>query len=250
MKTHIGTIVICFLLAIVSASAATGTADRIIQRVEDNLNGKTAVMNLAMIVKTSRTERTIKMETYGIGKEKSFIKITYPKKDHGITFLKIDNQMWQYVPRIEKIIKIPASMMLQSWMGSDFTNDDLVKESSIADDYEKRLLSEDDKEYSIELLPFAEAAVIWGRIVMQVSKEFFLPTTVYYYDEDNELVRVLHYTDIKDFSGKMYPSRWVVDPKTGDKVGHQTVIEISAAVFDQEIDKDYFTKRALKRFSE
>jgi len=250
MKTHIGTIVICVLLTVISASAATETADRIIQRVEDNLNGKTAEMDLAMIVKTKRTERTMKMESYGIGKEKSFIKITYPKKDYGITFLKVDNQMWQYVPRIEKVIKIPASMMLQSWMGSDFTNDDLVKESSIADDYEKRLLSEDDKEYSIELLPFAEAAVVWGRIVMQVSKEFFLPTTVYYYDEDNELVRVIHYTDIKDFSGKMYPSRWIVDPKTEDKVGHQTVIEISEAVFDREIDKAYFTKRALKRFSE
>ena len=128
------------------SSGADERAETIIQRVEDNLNGKTANLKISMIVRTKRTERTVKMESYSRGSDKSFIKITYPKKDQGITFLKIDNEMWQYVPRIEKTIKIPASMMLQSWMGSDFTNDDLVKESRMSEDYDSELTFEGMRE--------------------------------------------------------------------------------------------------------
>ncbi len=237
------------LISSVVCHAAPPTTDEIIKKIEDNLNGKTAFMKIAMIVKTKRATRTIKMESYGIGKEKSFIKITYPKKDNGITFLKVEKQMWQYVPRIEKTIKIPASMMLQSWMGSDFTNDDLVKESSISDDYHSKMLNEDDKRYEIELIPKEDAAVVWGRIIMEIDKEIYLPSAVSYYDEDDVLVRILYYNEVKNFGGKLYPSRWVVDPKTEEKIGHQTIMEIDDAVFDREIDENYFTKRALKRFS-
>lgn len=238
------------LMAAVVCHGTTPTTDEIIQRIEDNLNGKTASMKIVMIVKTKRTERTIKMESFSIGKEKSFIKITYPKKDNGVTFLKVDKQMWQYVPRIEKTIKIPASMMLQSWMGSDFTNDDLVRESSISDDYHSKMIKEDDRHYEIELMPKEDAAVIWGRIVMRIDKEIYLPSSVSYYDEDDVLIRVLHYNDIKDFGGRLYPSRWVVDPRTEEKAGHQTIMEVDDVVFDEEIDESYFTKRALKRFSQ
>ncbi len=224
-------------------------ADEIIKKIEDNLNGKTAFLKIAMVVKTKRTQRTIKMDSYSVGNEKSFIKITYPKKDRGITFLKVDDQMWQFVPRIEKTIKIPASMMLQSWMGSDFTNDDLVKDSSLSDDYDKKIVRECEKTWDIELLPREEAAVVWGRIVMHVNKALFLPTSVDYYDEDGALIRVLHYNDVKQFGDRLYPSRWVVEPKDEEKAGHETIIEVADAVFDQEISGSYFTKRALKRYS-
>jgi outer membrane lipoprotein-sorting protein len=237
------------LSAAVVCHAATLTANEIIKKIEDNLNGKTAAMKIVMTVKTRRTERTIKMESYSVGKEKSFIQITYPQKDQGITFLKVDNAMWQYVPRIEKTIKIPASMMLQSWMGSDFTNDDLVRESSISDDYDGKITKEDDKHYEIELIPKEDAAVVWGRIVMTIDRAIYLPTAVSYYDEDGTLIRALHYEAIKKFGEKLYPSRWVVAPRTEDKIGHQTIIEIDDVVFDEEIDASYFTKRALKRFS-
>ena len=224
-------------------------ADTIVQQVEQNLNGRTAVMELTMVVKNRRSERTMKMKSYSIGREKSFIKILYPGKDKGITFLKVDNAMWQYVPRIEKTIKIPASMMLQSWMGSDFTNDDLVRESSISEDYSARLLTEDDREYSLELIPREEAAVVWGRIVMAVSKTYVLPTTVRYYDEENMLIRELSYTDVRSFGDRYYPTRWLMQPRAPEKVGNETRIEISGAVFDGEVSKSYFTKRALERYS-
>ena len=218
--------------------------------VEDNLNGETAYMKISMTVKTRRTERTMKMESYSIGNEKSFIRINYPRKDKGVTFLKVDKAMWQYVPRIERVIKIPASMMLQSWMGSDFTNDDLVRESSISEDYTLKLLAETDTDYEVELNPRDEAPVVWGRLVMTISKEYLLPTKVRYFDEDNQPVRVLYYRDMKQFGEKNYPSLWVMENETEDKAGNQTIMEIDEAVFDQPIDDKYFTKRALKQFSQ
>ena len=249
-KVFVLFLAIFFLLpAEVRCLATTITPDEIIQKIEENLNGETAYMKIVMIVKTKRTERTIKMESYSVGKEKSFIKIIYPGKDKGITFLKVDKQMWQYVPRIEKTIKIPASMMLQGWMGSDFTNDDLVRETSLSDDYFTKLVNEDDQHWQIELVPKEEAAVVWGRIVMKVDKKLYLPTLVSYYDEDDILIRVMHYSEVKSYGDRFYPSRWVVDPKTEEKAGHQTIMEVSDAVFDGEIDASYFTKRALKRFS-
>ncbi|MCI5144669.1 MAG: outer membrane lipoprotein-sorting protein [Candidatus Electrothrix sp. AR3] len=222
----------------------------IIKRVEDNLNGTSAVMKITMTVKTKRAQRTMKIESRAQGKEKSFIKIFYPRKDKGITFLKINNTMWQYVPRIEKTIKIPASMMLQSWMGSDFSNDDLVRESSISEDYTWKLLEETEKVYSIELRPKEEAAVVWGKIIMEISKQYYLPTKVYYFDEDDVLIRELSYSEVKPFGQRFYPTKWFMLPKEPEKAGHETIMEISEAVFDGEIDKSYFTKRALKRYSD
>ena len=243
-------LILCILFSLALAGYGWALeADDIIKRVEDNLNGETAFMKITMKVKTARSERTLKMESWSIGKEKSFIKINYPLKDKGITFLKIENVMWQFVPRIEKIIKIPSSLMMQSWMGSDFTHDDLIKESSISDDYHKKILVENESGYEIELLPLEDAPVVWGRIVMTISKEHFLPVKVRYFDEDGAEVRVLHYLDVKHFGERVYPSRWLMQPLDEHKAGHQTIVEISDALFDREISESYFTKRALKKYS-
>ncbi len=237
-----------FFLSLAVHSFALSAED-IIKKVEDNLNGETADITMSMEVHTKSSKRTVKLQSLSIGKEKTFIKILYPKKDYGITFLKLDNTMWQYVPRIERIIKIPASMMLQSWMGSDFTNDDLVKESSIADDYYQKLLKEDEASCKIELVPKEDAAVVWGKVVMDITKEYYLPLKVEYYDEEGILSRVLHYKEIKNFQNRFYPSSWELIPTTEDKKGHKTLITIEDAVFDKDISPEYFSKRGLKRYS-
>lgn len=241
-----------FLLVWFTALADPASAEdgeSIITKVVHNLNGETAIMEIEMVIKTSRVQRSMRMKSYSQGQEKSFIKVLYPKKDTGITFLKINNTMWQYVPRIEKIIKIPSSMMLQSWMGSDFTNDDLVKESSLKDDYNVRLLQETADSFQLELQPKIDAAVVWGKIMMVVSKKYYLPQTVSYFDEDGILVRKLLYTDVQAFGTRFYPSRWVMTPKSSEKKGHETRITVLSAIFDSSINEDYFSKRALKRFS-
>lgn len=242
----------CFLLLLfltIVSPARADNADEVIKKVEDNLNGESAILHLTMKVTTGRSTRTMKMESYSVGAEKSFIKITYPGKDAGITFLKIDNSMWQYVPRIEKIIKIPASMMLQSWMGSDFTNDDLVKESSLSEDYTVSIIEENDSGFQLKLTPKEDAPVVWGSIIMQVSKQYYLPGKVDYYDEDGEQVRTLIYSDIKQFNDRYYPTSWLMTPFHPDKKGHSTAVEISYGLFDTDIKASYFTKQALKRFS-
>ncbi len=237
------------LFSILTITLTAQTSSEIIKKVEENLNGKTAYMKFTMIVKTSRYERKMQMQSWSEGNDKSFIKITYPKKDEGITFLKIDGQMWQYVPKIERTIKIPSSMMLQSWMGSDFTNDDLAKESSILDDYNHKLVEQNNTVFSIELLPKEDAAVVWGKVVMQVSKEYLLPLNTLYYDEDDLLIRTLKYKKFKKLSDRIYPTYWEMKPQTKDKKDHQTIVIVEEAEFDKEIDSSYFSKRALKRYS-
>ncbi|MCI5224270.1 MAG: outer membrane lipoprotein-sorting protein [Candidatus Electrothrix sp. AR4] len=249
MKRTILWLVGLLLVALPMTSAADEMAD-IIKKVEENLNGKTAEMKLTMKVETKRAERTMKMQSWSVGKDKSFIKILYPGKDKGVTFLKLDNSMWQYVPRIEKTIKIPASMMLQSWMGSDFSNDDLVRESSISEDYTVKLLGQTDEVFTAELLPNEEAAVVWGKIVMEISKQYYLPTKVRYFDEEGILIRELAYTEVKPFGERFYPTEWIMEPKEPEKEGHRTFIQISDAVFDGQVSESYFTKRALKRYSD
>ena len=240
---------LALLVLLSSTPVRAEEAAQIIRQVEENLNGKTAVMTMTMDVSTSRTQRRMTMESYSIGNDKFFIRILYPGKDKGITFLRVHSTMWQYVPRIEKTIKIPASMMLQSWMGSDFTNDDLVKESSLSKDYTTSLLAENKDGYRLELVPKDEAAVVWGKIIMEVSRQYLLPTRVHYFDEDGVLVRELFYSDVRAFGKRFYPVSWTMVPKETEKADHKTVITISRAVFDAKVNKAYFTKRALKRFS-
>lgn len=237
------------LSLLISLSLFGYDAAAIIKKVEDNLNGKSAVMEFSMTITTKRGDRTMKMKSWAVGTKKSFIKISYPKKDRGITFLKLDTNMWQYVPKIEKTIKIPSSMMGQSWMGSDFTNDDMVKEDSISKDYRAKLLEENDKEYVLELIPTEDAAVVWGKIIFKVSKKYILPKEAIYYDEDGVATRVIYYKDVRKKRDRFYPHRWEIVPLTEEKKGRKTIVEVLSAEFDTEISSSYFTKRALKRYS-
>jgi outer membrane lipoprotein-sorting protein len=237
---------ICFLLLFALPLLAI-TADEIIRNVEHNLQSDSGYSMITMTVTTGRGERTVKLESWNAGNEKSFIKILYPKKDRGITFLKIERVMWQYVPKIEKTIKIPASMMMQSWMGSDFTNDDMVKESSIVKDYHTKVASEDERIYTLKLIPKEDAAVVWGKIVMEVEKEHFVPLKALYYDEDNVLQRTLYYKAVRKITDRYLPT--VMELQPAGKSGNKTVVTMDEVDFDAAIEASRFTKNALTRYS-
>lgn len=234
-------------IAIFSISLFAFNANEIIKNVQHNIQSDSGYSQVSMIVKTSRGDRTMKMESWNRGNEKSFIKIVYPKKDNGITFLKVDTTMWQYVPKIEKTIKIPSSMMMQSWMGSDFTNDDMSKESSIVDDYNPKLISEDMQNYTLTLTPKLDAAVVWGKIIMTVQKENFIPLKAIYYDEDGVKKRVLEYSEVKLIGSRYYPTVMTLIPL--DKKNNKTVVTMDNINFDITIDDSRFTRSALKRYS-
>lgn len=223
------------------------TPQQIIKNVEHNLQSDSGYSRITMVVTTSRGKRTVKLQSWNKGNEKSFMKILYPKKDRGITFLKIDNVMWQYVPKIEKTIKIPSSMMMQSWMGSDFTNDDMVKESSIVKDYHTELTAEEEDKYVLTLIPKEDAAVVWGKIIMEVDKEHFVPLKAVYYDEDDVRQRVLYYKAVEKIGDRYYPAVMELQPALKRK--NKTVVRMEDVDFDATIESSRFTKSALTRYS-
>jgi len=222
-------------------------ADDIIKKVDNNMRGESVYMKMTMRIKSLRHERTIKMQTWAKGKKKSFVKITYPPRDKGITFLNLDNEMWQYIPKIERTVKIPPSMMLQNWMGSDISNDDMVKQSSIVDDYDAKILKREGKLVTIELIPHEDAAVVWGKIDSTIDTTHYTNVEDIFYDEDGEEVRVFSYENVKKFGKYYMPTLWSIKPS--NKKNNITTLILEDVSYDAKISAQYFKKSALKRFS-
>ncbi|MCP4633720.1 MAG: outer membrane lipoprotein-sorting protein [candidate division Zixibacteria bacterium] len=193
--------------------------------------------------------RKTTMKSWSKGTEYSLILVISPARDKGTTFLKRENEVWNWVPSVEKVIKIPPSMMMQSWMGSDFTNDDLVKESSIVKDYTHKIVGDstiDNRDcYKIELLPKPDAPVVWGKILNWITKENYLQMRVEYYDEDEELINVMVMSDVKMLGGRLLPAIMEMIPI--DKEGHKTVMKYNSAEFNKPIKDSFFSEQNMKR---
>ncbi|MCF8412410.1 MAG: outer membrane lipoprotein-sorting protein, partial [Melioribacteraceae bacterium] len=163
------------------------TANEIIARAENILKGESAHGTIEMEIVTPDYERTLKMESWWVGNEKALIVIEKPRREAGNKTLKIGNEMWNYLRNTETTIKIPPSMMLQSWNGSDFTNDDLVRESNLEDDYEQSIIADEEVDgemcWKILLVPKPDAPVVWGKLHYWVRKSDYIPAVVEYYDE-------------------------------------------------------------------
>jgi len=235
------------ILLLFSSLLFSNEAQEIIKKLDANMRGQNISIKLSMRVVSLGHERTMKIESYSQGTKKSFTKILFPPKDRGITFLSLDNQMWQYVPKIERIIKIPPSMMLQNWMGSDITNDDMVKQSSIVEDYEPKLLEKNGDIVTIELIPKEDAAVVWGKIIINIDTATYTSVKDIFYDEDGEEVRYFIYKNVKKFGKYYIPTYWRV--QSSDKHQNFTEILLEEVKYDTKISQQYFKKSALKRFS-
>ena len=238
-----------FSLLIITLILHANEAQAIIKKLEKNLRGDYMYSTMSMIVTSKRGKRTVKIESWSKGNDDSFMKILYPQKDKGITFLKIDNQMWQYIPKIERTIKIPSSMMLQSWMGSDFTNDDMVKESSLEEDYNAKLLSRSGTLATLELIPKEDAAVVWGKIIIDVDLKNAVPLKETFYDDMMKKVRVMTFSKVEKHGSHRVPMVMELRPLDANKKKNSTKIIFEKVNFDTKIDPSYFTKQALKRYS-
>ncbi|MFQ5649501.1 MAG: outer membrane lipoprotein-sorting protein [bacterium] len=237
------------LICISTAAVAQETALTIVQKADDLMRGKTMYGQYTLTIIRPEWQRTMVFKFWSEGTEKSFILMLAPAKDRGVTFLKIKREMWNYIPKINREIKIPPSMMLQSWMGSDFTNDDLVKESSVVTDYTHTLLGREQEAgfeaYKVELKPKPEAPVVWGRIIEWIRVADYLPLRAQYFNERGELVRTLVFSDIKEMGGRVIPAKFeLIEEK---KPGRRTVMLLEEAVFDKPIKKSVFTKQYLRR---
>lgn len=235
-----------FIFLIVSASF-TNEAEDIIKKLDNNMRGISVYMQMKMSITSLGHTRVMKLQSWSEGTKKSFVKVIYPPRDKGITFLSLDNQMWQYIPKIERTIKIPPSMMLQNWMGSDITNDDMVKQSSIVEDYTPRILKKEGKIVTLELIPKEDAAVVWGKIISRIDTKTYTSQKDIFFDEDGKEVREFIYKKVKKFSKYYLPTYWKI--QSIDKKTSFTEISLEEVEYDKEISKQYFQKSALKRFS-
>jgi outer membrane lipoprotein-sorting protein len=241
------------------AAESLPSAREIARRTEDVLRGTSAYTEGEMIVESPRLPgpRTVRFRSWDDrGGDRSFIRILAPPKDRGTGFLKLHPNLWTYIPRVERTMRIPPSMMLQSWMGSDFTNDDLVRESSQLDDYDHRLLRVEPafqglegepprRAYVVEYVPHEDAPVVWGRILTWIDADRWSPLRQEFFDEAGEKLRVMEFGDIREVDGRFVPHEWVMTPL--DKEGHETRIRIEEIRFDEEFDESIFTTRNLKR---
>ncbi len=224
------------------------SAEEIIQKSEENLRGGSSTGEMKMTIVRPTWTRETTMKTWSKGQDLTLIVITSPARDKGIAYLKRGNEIWNWQPRIERTIKLPPSMMSQSWMGSDFTNDDLVRESSLTDDYNQKLLGTESINgldcYKLELIPLEEAAVVWGRLLMWISKEHFMQVKTEFYDEDGFLINTMTASQFKTFDGRHLPARMKIVPE--DNPGHETIVEYINLEFDQNLDDRLFTIQNMK----
>ena len=219
-------------------------ARAVIDRMEQLYRGDSSDATITMEVHTPQYQRMLRMSAQSLGKELAFFRILSPKKDRGVTTLKRDEEMWNYFPRINKVIKVPPSMMMGSWMGSDFTNDDLVKETQLIDAYHLSM-TEDEANYYVTLTPKEQTVTVWGRIDYVILKEPMLPLAQSYYDEDGRKIRELTFTEPREYDGRLMPSTLEMTPL--NKEGHKTRIIYDAIEFDLPgITEQTFSMRNLK----
>jgi outer membrane lipoprotein-sorting protein len=223
--------------------------EEIIRTADEKFRGTSSYGELTMIIERPGWSRTVSMKNWTLGNDYSLIYITAPAKEKGQVFLKRQREMWNWVPNIERMIKIPPSMMMQSWMGSDFTNDDLVKESSMAKDYSHKLLGEEEiqgyNSYKIELIPHDDAPVVWGKVIMWISKKKLHWLKAEFYDEDDYLVNTEILTDIKTMDGREMPTRLEMIP--ADEEGHKTILIFDKIDFDIDVKQSFFSQQNMKR---
>ncbi len=245
MKNKILTIILLFTAAMASAQ----NAKEIVQKADEKFRGKSSRGEMTMIIERPTWNRTVSMKSWSLGNEYSLIYITAPAKEKGQVFLKREQEMWNWVPNIERMIKIPPSMMMQSWMGSDFTNDDLVRESSIVTDYTHKIIGEETingyESYKIELIPLPDAPVVWGKVLMWISKDEFYWLRSEFYDEDGVLVNTEILSDIKKMDDRTMPTRMEMIP--ADEEGHKTIMIYDKIDFDVKIDESFFSQQNMKR---
>ncbi len=222
----------------------------LVNTIDKLYRSDTSEASVVMKITTPHWERSLELDLWSKGMDETFIIVRSPKKDRGIATLRKLKEMWNYFPKVDKIIKVPPSLMMSSWMGSDFTNDDLVRESSYLQDYTPSYLYDPDTPDGhalVSLRAKAEAVTVWEEIRMLVHLLDYIPLEYAYYDEHGEKIRVMTFDDVQEMGGKKIPTRMEMLPLTEDKQGNITVITYTSAQFNHHIPNDVFSLRNLRK---
>ena len=221
----------------------------IIDRVDRIMRGDSSHGIATMRISTERWQRSKTLEIWSEGTEKALIRILEPSKEAGLATLKVGSDIWNFLPKVARTIRIPSSMMMASWMGSHFSNDDLVKESRLIRDYDIELSFEGERDgynvWEFELYPRPEAAVVWGLIQYRVRCDDLMPIWAKYFGEDGELKRTIEFSDFQKLGGRVVPAKMTLTPV--DKPGEFTEIVYSELEFDLSLPSDTFSLSSLRK---
>lgn len=215
------------------------------------MRGETSQAEMIIQIVRPTWQREMTIKTWLKGDKYAMILIKSPVKDKGVSFLKRDKEVWNWVPTLERSIKLPPSMMSQSWMGTDFTNDDLVKESSMVEDYEHSFAGDTLINgldcYVIKMIPKTEAAIVWGKLILCIDKKDFIELHTRFYDEDGELINIMNASQIKMMDGRWIPTHFEMIP--ANKKDQKTVLIYSNILYDKPIPDIFFTLQQIKNLN-
>lgn len=239
---------VLLLLTLLSGSpAAALDVDAIVRAGFDYWRGQSSASVVEMTIHRPRWERSMTIRAWTRGQDQSIFWIIAPPRENGTGTLKKKRQMWIYNPRINRTIKIPPSMMSQSWMGSDFSNNDLVKSDSLLHDYTHVLIGtgthQGRRVYHIRSLPKAGAPVVWGCQELKIREDYILLEQIFF-DEEFKPVKVLAAEEIQMLGGRLFPRVWKMQQV--EKPAEYTRLEYLELAFDVDLPERLFTLSALK----
>jgi len=247
MKHTLKVVTLSFLISIGQLFARD--AKEIVRKSNELIRSKGSYSKITMEVIKPDWSRKMEMKVWALEPDYSLLLLTKPAKNKGYVTLKRKKEVWNWIPSVRRVIKIPPSMMLQSWMGSDFTNDDLVRQSSIVDDYTHEIIGSEEidgyKCHQIELIPKPDAGVVWGKILMWVSQKEFLQLKADHFDEDGELIKTMVGSNVKKMGGRLIPSYWEMIPH--NKPGQKTVMEYLEIEFNVKHKASFFSQQNMKK---
>lgn len=237
------------LLGGLLGTAQAQDAREIVRKADEKARGASSVAQMTITTVRPKWTRSMRLKVWTKGSDYALLLIQSPAKDKGVAYLKRKKEVWNWLPTLERTIKLPPSMMSESWMGTDFTNDDLVKESSVIDDYTHTLIGSEVQDgrdcHKIQMIPKPEAAVVWGKVLIWIDKKDDLQLRVEFYDEDGSLVNTMTGSEVKTIGGRLLPTKMDMIP--ADKKGHQTTITYESIEFNKPISDQFFTTDNLTK---
>jgi outer membrane lipoprotein-sorting protein len=237
-------IILLAAVAPVTLADSDAKAIELLDRVDNLYQQENSKATMTMEIVTPDFERSMTLESWSIGLDYSLVRVLAPKKEKGVSTLKREDEMWNYLPKIRKVLKVPPSMMMGSWMGSDFTNDDLMREGSWVEEFDVTL-TETDTTYVLDMLSKPDTVTVWGKMQIEIDKNNLLPIRQVYFDEDGTAMREMTFSGVKTFDGVTLPSVMELVPL--NKEGNRTRVIYEDMEFDIDVDEDFFSLQNLKR---
>ncbi len=238
---------LAFLLSATPGSAQQLTADDIIRKAMDHYRGQTSSAEMTMVIHRPDWQREVSMLAWTEGDKRTLVRVTAPAKDAGNGTLSVDGNMWTYSPKVNRVVKVPSSMMSQNWMGSDFSNEDVSKDADIIDQYDHELVGQYEQEgfqvFVIQSIPHEEAAVVWGKEVLHIRDDWVM-LQQQFWDQDDNLVKTLRALEITEMDGR--PVASLLRMGREDAPQEWTEVRTAAVDYDVELPDNLFTLSHLR----